>query len=783
MTPIGNVQEIHSDNGGEYTGTEFQNVLLDNKIKFTSTAPYSPYQNGKAERNWRSLLEMSRCLLSDANLSKNLWTYAVPHAQYLRNRSYQRRTNKTSYELLTNHKPDMRLIYTFGAPCTYYNEGHKLKLDARGYEGIYLGINTTSQSYYVLKTNQQVVTSRNVTVNSTSPLAICEQEALMVPLSANQGKRTEPAGDGDLSSGPATRVSHPEQNDDAHITAEKQNETDGTSDIAVPEDKPTRECRPPRYLSDYYLTTTDYAYKVLMDIPNTYEEAIRSKDAECWKAAMDRELDSLNANETWEIKPLPSDRSETKGRWVYTLKQGKEKNQVEYKARYVAKGYSQTYGVDYFDTYSPTTRFSSIRSILQMATNSDLILHQLDVKGAYLNAPIDTDIYLEQPAGYLQTDERNTKLTCHLKKSIYGLKQSGRNWHQTLIEFLKTEGFQAVQNDPCVYKNRAADNELTYILFWVDDIIVASNTLTSINRTKQKLSQKFSMDDRGELRWFLGIDFSRLDNGNYSMSQERYVDSILKRFNMTECNPTQTPADKHVVLEKATEDEHNKVLKSNYPYRQVVGSLIYLMTATRPDISWIVSKLSQFLEKPGPQHVTAAKRVLRYLKATKNYSLTFKPTDNQLIGYTDSDWAGDTEDRKSTTGYVFTLGQSSAPISWKTQKQQTVALSSCEAEYMALAEAVKEMIYLRSFCSSLGIEQSNDNTIFSNNQGTLSLAKGDPVKHNRTKHIDIRYHFLREQSNIKYQYIPSCDNPADCMTKALAKPQFTSVVTRLGIAD
>ncbi|XP_067949474.1 uncharacterized protein [Watersipora subatra] len=460
VTPIGNVQEIHSDNGGEYTGTEFQNVLLDNKIKFTSTAPYSPYQNGKAERNWRSLLEMSRCLLSDANLSKNLWTYAVRHAQYLRNRSYQRRTNKTAYELLTNHKPDMRLIYTFGAPCTYYNEGHKLKLDARGYEGIYLGINTTSQSYYVLKTNQQVVTSRNVTVNSTSPLAICEQEALMVPLSANQGKRTEPAGDGDLSSGPATRVSHPEQNDDAHISAEELNETDGTSDIAVPEDRPTRERRPPsgrQFDLSHDCNTSRY------------------------------QLDSL-----------------------------------------------QTV------TISGETRTA----------------------------------------------------TCH-----------------------------------------------------------RSQTRTEISQSHQ------------------------------------------------------------------------------------------------------------------------------------NYSLTFKPTDNQLIGYTDSDWAGDTEDRKSTTGYVFTLGQSSAPISWKTQKQQTAALSSCEAEYMALAEAVKEMIYLRSFCSSLGIEQSNDNTIFSDKQGTLSLAKGDPVKHNRTKHIDIRYHFLREQSNIKYQYIPSCDNPADCMTKALAKPQFTSVVTRLGIAD
>ena len=250
---------------------------------------------------------------------------------------------------------------------------------------------------------------------------------------------------------------------------------------------------------------------------------------------------------------------------------------------------------------------------------------------------------------------------------------------------------------------------------------------------------------------------------------------------MTDSKPNNTPADKQGTLMKATDDEHQQVLDQGFPYRQAVGSLMYFMTGTRPDLSWILSKLSQFLDKLGPQHVTAIKRVFRYLKATIYSRLTFKPSDGILSGYCDSDWVGDADDRRSTTGYVFKLGKNTAPIGWKSRKQPTVALSSCEAEYMTLSDAVKELHYLRSFCDQMNMSQPESSILYTDNQGALAMTKGNTSSHTRIKHIDIRYHFLREQQHVAFQYVPTNDNVADYMTKQLAKPQHVTAITRFSM--
>jgi len=334
-------------------------------------------------------------------------------------------------------------------------------------------------------------------------------------------------------------------------------------------------------LKDYSCTTNvDYACTAVPTIPETYEQAITSPDAEHWKAAMDAEINMLTDNDTLEVTSLPPDRTETKGKWVYTIKQGKQDNKVTYKARYVAKGYSQIHGVDYDEIFSPTTRFTTIRMLLQKAVDESLHLYQMDVKGAYLNAPIDKDICVQQPQGYESTDNSGTRLKCHLKKSLYGLKQSGRNWHQTLTNFLKSKGFTVIDTDPCVYTLTTEQNEQLIVLFWVDDIILASRNTTLINNVKQELGERFKMDNRGELRWFLGDDFKRLPDGRYRMSQERYVDTILRRFNMLDCNPVSTPAEKGLQLTEASDEEHQQFIERNFPFRSAVGSLIYLMAAT-----------------------------------------------------------------------------------------------------------------------------------------------------------------------------------------------------------
>jgi transposase InsO family protein len=767
VAPIGSVKELHSDNGGEYMSQSFQKTLLDNQIKHSTTTPHTPYQNGKSERSWRSILEMSRCLISDAQLAKTFWPYAVKHSQYVRNRSYQRRTKSTAYELFTNEKPDMSKIHRFGSPCTYYIDGHKQKLDARGQPGIYLGINTQNKGYYVLN-DRKVVTTRNVTmhVNTDNSPQCYEEKIERKPYSVNHDISSQNTDSGSLSREPEAVI---------QPTPRQTNGDEQTTPNQPPiQTRPRRERKTPAHLSDYYLSlaesSTDYAYNTctIPLIPNTYEEAIASDDSSQWKAAMDIEMSTLQANNTWTTKPLPAGREETKGRWVFTVKQGKKPGQIQYKARYVARGYSQIHGVDYDETYSPTTKFTSIRTLLQKAVNENLHLHQLDVKGAYLNAPIDKDIYVQQPPGYEKYNTEGTKLTCHLNKSLYGLKQSGRNWHTTFTEYLKSMGYTASDVDPCIYTKHVNSDQVV-ILFWVDDIIVGSSNQELINQTKQTLHDKFKMDDRGKLQWFLGIDFQRLSNGHYQMSQERYTEAILKRFNMADCKPANTPADKGIYLTKATDDDK---LDNSFPYRQAIGSLIYLMTGTRPDLSWIISKLSQFLEKPTTTHVTAVKRVLRYIKSTKSYSLTFTPSDGTLLGYSDSDWGGDLDERRSTTGYIFTIGKS-APISWKSHKQPVVALSSSEAEYMAMVEATKEAIHLRQLLTSFDMAQDKSTNVYVDNQSAIALAQNTSKHHNRSKHIDIRYHFLRLQTDVVYTYVETKKNLADILTKPLDRIAHT----------
>ena len=756
VSPIGRVLEIHSDNGGEYTSQAFRQILCDNSIKQTTTSPYSPFENGKSERSWRSLLDMARCLRDEADIPKYYWPYVVKHAQYLRNRSFQRRTKKTAYELFCGQKPNLKNLHIFGSPCVSYVEGHKQKFDHRGQNGKYFGINPSSGGFFVLiPEKNRVITSRNVVIHDEIQIETQHDEILDEVQQHLESKSIEVEFDCASNNMNKDIEYHPESEDL----------------------RPKRDSKLPKHLEDYQVymsTNVDYAYRAMLNVPQTYEEAISSEDSQQWKTAMDREIQTLKQNDTYDLVTLPVDRAETKGKWVYTLKQGRRPEEVRYKARYVAKGYSQISGVDYDETFSPTMNMTSVRILLQKAVNENFKLHQLDVKGAYLNAPIDKEIYVEQPPGYVEY-KHGQKLTCRLNKSLYGLKQSGRNWNQTLTSFLQESGFRNSDVDPCVFINNDTLTP-TIIVFWVDDLIIGSPDENHIEHLKQLLSNRFKMDDRGELRWFLGIDFKKLENGCYKMSQEKYAEAILKRFGMFDCNPAPTPFHTGTSLEKPSEEEHTKFSQQNFPYRQAVGSLLYLAQTTRPDLCWSVSKLSQFLDKPGITHVTAIKHVLRYLKGTKSYCLMYKPSDGKLSAFSDSDWAGDLVDRRSTSGYVCTLG--SAPISWKTRKQQTVALSSCEAEFIAITESIKELLYLQLLCKDFNINQPNVTIMYCDNQGAIALTKESPKKHQRTKHIDVRFNFIRSQKNIDVKYVCSKDNLADIMTKPLGK-MIHNKLTRL----
>ena len=525
-----------------------------------------------------------------------------------------------------------------------------------------------------------------------------------------------------------------------------------------------RERKPPSYLSDYITNVqigtdqvsgdVDYCYKV-SGFPETYQEAIESPDAELWKAAMREEMNSLNENNTFTLTALPEGRQTVGGRWVYTIKESPSMAK-RYKARYVAKGYSQIKDIDYHKTFSPTANLTTIRALMQIAAKQDLILHQMDVKTAYLNAPIDCEIYIEQAEGFETPSNSGEKLVYKLNKSLYGLKQSGRNWNSMLHKYLIENNFVQSNVDHCLYI-KYVDGKLVIILVWVDDLIIAARNDILMSDTKQMLKDKFHMKDLGRLSYFLGIHFKQ--GVDYvRMNQRKYLVKLLEKFEMSNCKPRTTPSEC---------DGEN--LTDPRRYRELIGSLIYAMTCTRPDICWIITTLSQYLSRPLKEHWIAAKHVLRYLKGTLDYELCYRKCDDdlRLIGYSDADWASSTHDRRSISGYCFSLAKTGPLISWKSKKQRTVALSSCEAEYMALAATVQEALYLAQLLDEI-IEICSPVQIYEDNQGTIALSK-DPVNRQRSKHIDIRYHFIRSTINagkVIVNYCPTTDMIADIMTKA-----------------
>ena len=532
-----------------------------------------------------------------------------------------------------------------------------------------------------------------------------------------------------------------------------------------PQRYPKRNRKPPGHLVDYHVADDneqqDYCY--FLYTPTSYNEAVSGTDSANWKRAMDEEIESLERNETFTVTELPPDKTVVGGKWVYTVK-GSADNPV-YKARYVARGFSQREGIDYSETFSPTARMESVRMLVQIAVQEDWLLHQMDVKGAYLHAPIECEVYVQQPPGYQESP--NAHLVWKLNKSLYGLKQSGRNWHNLLHQYLQDMDFEQSSADPCVFIKHI-ENDVIILLVWVDYIIIASSSKEFMDDFKQKLSNRFNMKDLGELSSFLAIEFERT-NETITMSQSRYLKDVVSRFGFDQCKPRTTPCEAnpnsyHTGDESVAPNESEIKI-----YRQMVGSLVYAMTCTCPDLSYCITKLSQHLSKPEPSDWIMLKHVFRYISNTVNYKLTFRKTEGnfRLFAYCDADWASSLDDRRSISGYCLSLKEEGPPISWKSKKQASVALSTCEAEYMSLSITCQEAIYLTRLLTELTSQQFAPTVMTSDNQGAIALIK-NPVKHMKAKHIDIRYHFVREcyqDNHIVVEYVQSSNNIADMFTK------------------
>ena len=510
--------------------------------------------------------------------------------------------------------------------------------------------------------------------------------------------------------------------------------------------------------------------------PQTLTEAMESDESEQWREAWGSEVDSLARNNTWKLEPLPPGRQAIGCRWLY-----KKKDDGRYKVRLVAKGYSQREGVDNTETFAPVAKFNSLRSLLALVSENDWELEGMDVKTAFLNSELEETVYIDIPEGLespspCQPGDR--PLVCKLIKSIYGLKQSPRAWYGKINRFFIDHGFLRSEHDHNVYIHTIFK---LILLIYVDDLVIAAPTLQDVDWIRSLLNEEFEMTDLGPLTVFLGMEIRRNRRlRNLHLSQTRYINAILERFGMASATTISTPADPHVHL-IASPPEHIAEAINRQRYQAAVGSLIYAMIGTRPDIAFAVSAISQYSTNPGPAHWTALRRVFRYLNGTRTLGILYG--SGVCGGYTDADWGGG-EDRKSIGGYVFLIN--GGAVSWTSKKQATVALSSTESEYMALTQGVKEALWLGKLLGDIGALNhiTSIREIQSDNQGAIALTK-NPEYHARTKHIDIQYHFIRqhvEEGNIVLTFCPTHEMTADIFTKALPRPPFKKHVLGLGLA-
>ena len=452
----------------------------------------------------------------------------------------------------------------------------------------------------------------------------------------------------------------------------------------------------------------------------------------------------------------------------------------KYKARLVAQGFTQCPGVDYTDTFAPVVNSTSLKVFFAVSNQLGLDIQQMDVKTAFLNGNLDEEIYLRQPKGY-EVPGAESKVY-HLKKAIYGLKQASREWNKSIESTLTKLGLTQSVADQCVYLKRR-NSMLTMVAVYVDDILIASNDKTTMNSIKIGLKNAYDIHDLGSVHGCLGIEVIRPKDGELVLRQGSYIRDTVEHFQMESAKPVFTPGSpSYTKVEPQTEGDNS------FEFRTAIGKFTYAMVHTRPDISVITNILSQRQIQPKSEDIKAAKHVLKYLNTTARYGLVYrrgKAEDFVLQGFVDSDWANNPVDRKSMTGYAFYLGD--ALISWKSRKQRTTALSSTEAEYMALTDAVKEAIWLRKLLGEIGIGVSaKPTTIFEDNTGCIALAK-NPEHHQRTKHIDVRYHMVREQvdkfKTIHLEYVPTSDQVADVFTKVLPRVGFEKCRQKLGLEE
>ncbi|CAL1399701.1 unnamed protein product [Linum trigynum] len=528
----------------------------------------------------------------------------------------------------------------------------------------------------------------------------------------------------------------------------------------------TRGVPPIRY-QDYMAYSVDP-----IPIPTKFSQATGDPN---WDRAMDVEFEALEENHTWDLVPRPPPTVPVIGsRWVYNLKFLPDGSLERFKARVVAQGVCQEYGIDFEETFAPVAKMLTVRSLLAVASMRGWPLFQLDVKNAFLHGELKETVYMERPPGYTRGTPDQV---CLLRRSLYGLKQAPRAWFDKFHSTILTLGFQQSLNDPSLF-TRHTGAGLVVLLIYVDDMIITGDDSAGITALTDGLHASFNLKELGFVDYFLGLEVKRSSAG-ILLYQTRYVDDLLETARFAECTPVSTPMEMNLKLGRESGD---LLPDGGKHYRSVVGSLIYL-TSTRPDIAYAVQIVSQFMSSPRTDHLAAVHRILRYLQGTREVGLFLPSGSLVLQAFSDSDYAGCVDTRRSTTGWCVRLGDSF--ISWRCKKQDRVSKSSTEAEYRAMSDVSSELVWLRRLLGDLGVDCDLPLQLYVDNTSAIQIAQ-NPVLHDRTKHIEVHLHYIRDlvrDGILRLFHIRSEDQIADLLTKSFSASRHFYLSRKLMMRD
>ncbi|MFS7982428.1 putative RNA-directed DNA polymerase [Helianthus anomalus] len=768
-----------------------------------------------------------RTILSHSSVPHTFWPHALEHATYLLNILPTKVLNNSTPTLHLYHRlPTYEHLKVFGCLCFPLLPSTSIhKLADRSTPCVFLGYPSNHRGYkcFNLKT-RQIIISRDVTFDeqifpfstptpnpqiyeflTNDPNPYVWSTSTTSPSNPSQpisptyvaspdhplpslAEHTPPPSPGGPPASPGGQLTSPSQlaspttlyphSTPLSTTTTQNNIPSPLSPSATPPSPPPLP--PQRTITTRSMTGVFkpkaplnlHTSTPISPLPKTPTEALTNPD---WKNAMVDEFQALIDNKTWELVPRTPSMNIVRSMWIFRHKKNANGSLERYKARLVCDGRSQQIGVDCGETFSPVVKPATIRTVLSLAISRSWPIHQLDVKNAFLHGNLGETVFMHQPMGFRDPNFPNH--VCLLKKSLYGLKQAPRAWYQRFADYVPSMGFRHSQCDHSLFIFKEG-NHMAFILLYVDDILLVTSTATLRTRFMSRLSAEFAMKDLGPISYFLGISVKYCPNSLF-LSQEKYAMEILEQAGLAECNPVATPVD----TQQKLSTKSGSLLADSTEYRRLAGALQYL-TFTRPDIAYAVQQVCIHMHAPTTTHMNALKRVLRYIKGTLAFGLhiSASPTTS-LISYTDADWGGCPDTRRSTSGYCVYMGDNL--LSWSSKRQPTLSRSSAEAEYRGVANVVSEVCWLRNLLLELHTPPTSATLVFCDNVSAIYLS-GNPVQHQRTKHIEMDIHFVREKvakGQIRVLHVPSRFQIADIFTKGLPRILFNDFRSSLNVRD